>query len=1175
MKLKKINIQGFKSFKDKVVLEFTSPIIGVVGPNGSGKSNISDAIRWVLGEQSAKSLRGTKMEDIIFAGTDKIKPLNVAQVSMTFDNSERWIPIEYKEVNITRRVFRTGESEYFINKNQCRLKDIRELFMDTGIGKEGYSIIGQGRIDDILSSKSEDRREIFEEASGISRYKYKKEETLKKLNKTMDNLSRVNDILNQQEDRVDFLEIEAKKAKQGIYLVEEIKKRELSIYKKDSEKIRLNIVNSEEKYRDSLKKLENSKQYIKDIKTEYEKTKKVLRDNEKEFELNKDNIIRLENNILNCENEIKIKKEGNKFYNNDLERISKDINNSQINKDSLINKQNKLEEEININNEKIEEIIREKLSLKTEIDSLKNELVTKQEEEKQIKFALESIIEEINSLEIKESTSESLSNNEILEIEKKKSKLISLNEKTEEETKKRFKIESNINKLNLDIDKFNNKLIDIKNKNKEYLYDKQSIYEKITYKNAKKNELDNKLSFYESIKDHYEGYYRQVSEFLKLVKKSNLKDKIIGTLAELIEVDDEYKKVINILLSSSLQNIVVKNENDAKILIEYLKKHRIGRLTFLPINSIIPRNKTANINDEKILAIASNVVKCDENLKNIIDNFLNKTLIVKDMDDAVIISKKYKNSFRIATLDGDLINTWGSIVGGFKDTNKKNYDLINRNKDIDLLKADIKKVSEEIFLLKNDLELIDIENEKNKLIEIDLLEKIDLLKEDIKLEETNLNANITNFKILEHSKDEINKDLSNNINIEIFTPEDRKFLIELRDNRNEIKQREKNLLNEILKIDNSINELNVQLVRTIGKQDTSERDILIKKNNLLDIKDTLSDFEKLNTENKYQINIVEENLRKNCEDIKLNDEKIISYKNNLDKLKENNIKLGKKLANLKEDYEKTLEKYNELNEKIIKKEYNLNLIKNNISNLIEKENEIIIEILDKYDINIIKFNIEYEDLDLNKDTLKKLKNELKNIGYFSPDSIGEYENLSKEIEFLTIQKEDLLKSREDILEIINELDEKMTKMFVESLEVINEKFQVIFRILFNGGKASIVLNDDDILNAGIDIVAEPPGKKLQNLNLLSGGERSLTAVALLFAIFETRPSPFCVLDEIDAALDEANIYRYTNYLKEISDNTQIIMITHRKSTMEIADALYGVSMEEKGISKTIVLNLEK
>lgn len=1176
MKLKKIEMQGFKSFKDKVVLEFNHPIIGVVGPNGSGKSNISDAIRWVLGEQSAKSLRGTKMEDIIFAGTDKVKPLNVAQVSMTFDNREYWIPIDYKEVNITRRVFRTGESEYYINKTQCRLKDVRELFMDTGIGKEGYSIIGQGRIDEILSTKSEDRREIFEEASGISRYKYKKEESLKKLNKTTENLGRINDILSQQLDRIEFLETEAKKAKRGIYLVDEIKKQEIYISKIESQKIRQNILENENILNEQANIIDNSKKEKINFKSILETLRNNLNNSELEYNSNKNRALDYESDLYKYENDIRLKEEGIKFYENDISRIKKDLENDSKNLEKIEIKKDILSKEILKLSEEVEIINRDRFNLNKKIEELKSKLSEDKESLNHLRIGLDSIIEDINLLEIKSSTSESLSQNKIIEINTKKEKMNTLLEEINNKKNEINKINENLDLFKLEYSEILKRLDDLNERILLIEKEKKKAEEIFVYKKAEKKELENKLNFYINVKNNYEGYYRQVSNFLKSVKNSNYSNMVMGTLADLIKVEDDYKKVIDTLLAGNLQNIVVDNDKDAKTLVNYLKEKKIGRLTFLPIKSIKAKSRNPIIDDEDVLAVASEVVNCNDNIRNIVDNFLNRTLIVEDMEKAIKVSKKYKNAFRIATLDGDLVNTWGSIVGGYKENKKQTSGLINRNQDIEKINLEIlnldfqlKEIEEKIYAFDEDL--LD-NNDKIKVF----TEKLKIQEDNIFSLEEEISEKNTNIKILEHTRDELEKEIKEKLIGDIFTDEDEKTLMDLREKRDILKEKETKLFEDIKEKEILINKSEIDLINIINKQETKERDILISKNNSIEIDENLETLKENIKLNNTDLKQVYDNLEESKISIKENRKKIEDLKNKIEETEKKDIVLKEKYEEFKKEYEVLRDKESEINEKILKAEYKLNLTKNKTNTLIEKENQIIIEILDRYDINIINYSLD-EDMvnDYSKEGLKKLKDDLKNIGYFSPDSIVEYENISTEIDFLTNQQNDLLKSKDDILKILNELDEKMTSMFVESLEYINEKFQRIFTVLFNGGTASLILNSDDVLNAGIDIVAEPPGKKLQNLNLLSGGERSLTAVALLFAIFETRPSPFCILDEIDAALDEANIYRYTNYLKDISGKTQIIMITHRKSTMEIADALYGVSMEEKGISKTIVLNLEK
>ncbi|QQK07546.1 chromosome segregation protein SMC [Miniphocaeibacter halophilus] len=1171
MKLQSIEIQGFKSFKDKIKLQFNKPICAIVGPNGSGKSNISDAIRWVLGEQSVKSLRGSKMEDVIFSGTNKYKPLNFAQVSLNFDNIEKWIPVEYSEVNITRRVFRTGESEYYINKKPCRLKDIREIFMDTGIGKEGYSIIGQGRIDEILSSKSEDRRFIFEEASGISKYKYKKEESLKKLDKTISNLGRIEDILNQKVDQRDYLKEQSDKAKIGLELTNEIKLLDLYFNKLEIEKSEIEIskniketsslkedINKNKNTIESLneeinlleKEVDLLKEKYESLQLEYSKLEKNINDinlqvklNEEKIKYEDSEIIRLkeeEKYLLEKENTLKIKIEKNIKQQKELEEsikeISKKIEDYNIEKNTFSKKLEenkeilkKLEEDKEIYTEKLKNI---EVEQRTE-ENIEN---TNREKIKNNELIRDKLLKEIEALK----DSNNLKRNELKDVDSSIDNLISNIKELEEE----------INNLNSAIEEKNNKKSDT------------SIQIK---------DLTREFLFYKNIIENYEGYNRQVSTFFKKIKNSKLNLLPLGTLAELINVEEKYSIAINNVLSGTLQNIVVDTENDAKVLIDFLKKEKIGRLTFLPLNKIKGRNPIPKFNDDKILSIASEIIECDDKYKSLINYFLGKTILVTNIDDAIIISKKYKQ-FRVVSLDGDIFNSWGSVIGGYSNK-KKTINIINRKKNLDIINSKLEELKREYSLLENEITQLqkkliikkNLYNEKNKNLEKFFEEK--------KIKEKNIEEIKTQIFIKENSLNEIensikefyskSKDLKNIINVDEIKEE----LEKIKDNYNVVEEK-------IIQTNSKINYLDLEIIKEDSKLEAFKRDLGINDNNRSELKNELED-----TDNR--IRTISNNIVELTSNLKNRKEKLKVDNYNLDEVNNKAKLLEEIIPTEKSNYELQLKLFldkkdevNDLKNISSKLEYNLDIINNKIENLNNNKNKILSIILEEYNVFLEKFTLVYNIDNKSKSDLKKSKTKLKELGYFSTDSIEEYKIINDEVEFLTAQKEDLLNSKDDIENIIKNLDIDMKKMFAKSFEEINIKFNDIFHILFDGGHASLEIQDNDILNGGIDIVAEPPGKKLQNLSLLSGGERALTAVALLFAIFETSPSPFCILDEIDAALDEANISRYTKYLKSFTDTTQFIMISHRKTTMEIADILYGVSMEEEGVSKVISLEIE-
>ncbi len=1171
MKLESVELRGFKSFKDRVNLQFNTPICAIVGPNGSGKSNISDGIRWVLGEQSAKSLRGNKMEDVIFSGTEKIAPLNYASVSLYFDNSEHWIPIDYDKVVVSRRVFRSGESEYYINKKPCRLKDVRELFMDTGIGKEGYSIIGQGRIDEILSNKSEDRRYIFEEASGISKYKYKKDEAIKKLEKTVNNLGRIEDVLIQKQENRDYLEKQAKKASLGLKLTQEIKLLDLHYYLIDVENI--NVKNQE------------ILQGTKTLQGEINDHRIVIQKEEPKF-------IKEESELKDLQDKIKTLKFESSKGDKELQRsrLKLTLNKERVKNDSKELERLALEEDYFTNKikeikEKSEKFIEEDTSLKdrlledkdelkiteTEIDNLRDTIENLESEVKTKSQKIEILREDLNRINVERLTREKLEENRREDISSIQSQRLNLKEELDNLNKDQESLKGilqDINeKLNLE-DKNRNILEASIEENLNKIENLKNKFQKI---DVELNTKNRELNFFTNVRDNYEGYSKQVSNFFNRVKSTKLKSKVIGTLADLIEVEDKYLVAINNSLGGSLQNVVVENELDAKDLIEYLKREKIGRLTFLPLNKIFKRNNTVKFDDEKILSVASDIVGVDDKYRGLINHFLNKTLIVDSLNDAIEASKTYKN-FRVVTLEGEIFNTWGSIVGGYSGKSFST-EILNRNNKIIDLEREVSSLNSnreelKILLEKSNLNLKKLQQEFSQRIQ-----ERDMNLNEKKIIDERIQVNINNLKVKESLVSELDKKLQS-VSLKDIDKESREDIESLKLNLEKLTEDEKKLNSLLENSKVEMNQLEIKKAGISSKIESSQRDKNILSNNIQDLSDQFKDLTfrlNSNIERRKELELEVENSTEDT--IKL--EKSISELEESLKLTNDNIQ------DYESDYENRLEVFinkkdeiSDLKNIVNKLEYSLELNYEKLENLKADLSRIIQGVKEEYSIFIAKFTLIEDVEDPSRKHLKDLKGRLKRLGYFSVDTIEEFRIVDEDLNFLLNQKRDLLKSKEDIQEIISNLDKEMKEIFLASFKDINQRFKKIFKILFDGGNAQLRLEGPDPLVSGVEIVAEPPGKKLQSLSLLSGGEKALTAVALLFAIFETRPSPFCILDEIDAALDEANITRYTNYLRSLTDSTQFIMISHRKTTMEIADVLYGVSMEEEGVSKVISLKLK-
>lgn len=1163
MGLKSVEIQGFKSFKDKIKLNFDNPITAIVGPNGSGKSNISDAILWVLGEQSAKNLRGNKMQDVIFAGTQKEKAVNFAQVSITFEN-DLWKDIDYQEITVTRRVFRTGESEYYINKNQVRLKDVKELFLNTGIGKEGYSVIGQGKIDEILSSKSEDRRELFEEASGISKQKYIKEQSVKKLEQTNENLLRIEDILVSQIDRLKYLEKESSKAKKGMVLEEQLKEMEIQKAILDIEKLSITLS-------DVIDKKEINDQSLIEIKSklvEYENKRNELLENinkiDIDVELKISNLNDIKSQKIKNESDIQLNDERLKNSKSELERLTEENENSSLEVKNLITKIDNLRKTIEDSEKKIEEI---NSNLETyNIDDFENELnIKKQLSEKKS--------EDLNRLQsiytqyiIEKSSRDAIEKErlkEISEIRKHKEESELKLNRLEEELRN---YETIIRDYDKSLDNLNNdkeQISSIINEKEEYLL---NLRDKLSSLKEESITNKNKYLFLKNTIDNHEGYNFTVQNFFKKLN-NKLHEKVIGTLGDLISVDKKYEKSVDAIMSSAFQNIIVRNENDGKELINFLKINKIGRLTFLPLNKIKPRNLNY-VNDNLVLGHLNQFIKSDEKYRDIIDYFAQKTLVTENMDDAISVSSRYKN-FRIVTLDGDIINSWGSMVGGYK--KPSNYSILSTKNSLNTAKSIYENCVNEYNTLKKSYdENIDIIDKNKCDLEI-IVDKIGKLRNEIDDSNSNIKDKQFEIKYLKSNINDFNLKLDTNTS---QTEVDDLQETDLKNQINELECDLKTINVEIEKLQEKYNSDKMNMISLKSEYSSNKRDLNIFNNQLNDAiirKDYLEDNIKSNS---IKIDEINKNISQytiNRNDI---ESKTVDYDDVISKLNSEILDMKSSLNDFKASLSSIEQSIYDSNASVQKTEINNNSLIEKALNTTEKLNNIKIDINELYDINIDTIDSN-PDIKISQKEINKITNDLRNIGSFSVDSIQEYESVKREFDFMTKNKNDLIESREDIMSAINKLNREMKEVFTKKFEEINTKFVAIFKQLFNGGYASLKLTEDDVLNSGIEITAQPPGKKLQSLNLLSGGERSLTAVALLFAIFETRPSSFCILDEIDAALDEINIKRYKEYLIKFKEKTQFIIITHRKSTMEIANILYGISMEKDGISKMIKLDVDR
>ncbi len=1182
MYLKRLELQGFKSFADRTTLEFQKGITAVIGPNGSGKSNISDAIRWVLGEQSIKSLRGSKSEDIIFAGTQNRKSLGFAECSLVMSNEDGSLPIEYSEVTVTRRLYRSGETGYFINKVPCRLKDILELFMDTGIGKDGYSIIGQGKIDEILSNKSEDRRHIFEEAAGIVKFRTRREESEKKLEQTKVNLIRINDILTEIESNLEPLRLQSEKAKKFLDLREELKNIEIGlfIYKIDSFKAKLEELQKDKDIFENQELEENNKlDEMQDLK---EKLKQELENINCEIERlqtlgfeSKNTIEKITSNI-NISNERIINNSENKERTeNEIRQASKNIEdleeerkNKELKRENLKANKEKFTKELNEKQEELNKITAKMSNKEKEIENKKKTL----EEQSEIKYQLQ------NNITAKNTTYENDENRKKI-LEKELINVVSeLDEKRENKNIliKNFNIKEkerndNKNKLN----EIQKEKIKIDNRTKEF----ETIIANLTDDKRMKT---SKLNFLIETEKEKEGYIKSVKELLIACDNNNeLKQGISGIIANIISADEKYQTAIEQALGASLQNIVTDTEQDAKRMIEYLRKNNMGRASFLPITSVKGKKLENFKIKEGVIGIASDLVKTEKKYKGVIESLLGRTVITENIETAIKLAKENRYSFKIVTLDGDIINPSGAMTGG-SIFSKKTTSLLGRTAEIKNLENKIKEIDKKLENVIGEKDEYLKENEK-------IISQIKEIAEQLQKSEIEY---ATEKEKINSAEEEIIKIENNKIKLK---EEIKSLEIEM----NNILEEKKTTQAEVEKCELQISKLSNEISEYAKLNKDNQKFIDDLNIDITNLKISVSSFDESNT----SIDEMVERIEKDIEDEK---NEIENKKKEIEKSKLQNIELMKQIEELKLSIEKITQEVSNSSEKIeqlkISKEDKNKKIDSYEENITKQFETIqgIKEQLAKIDVKTTGLNQditetinelwnEYEVTPNNATEYKKPTNvqdtqkqvneihtKIKNLGSVNVDSIDEYKKTKERYENMSEQRLDLESTMSKLRDMIVEMTKTMKGQFKEKFIQINKNFNEVFIELFGGGKAELVLEDEEnILECGIDIRVQPAGKKLQNMMLLSGGEKALTAISLLFAILKINPAPFCILDEIEAALDDVNVYRYAEFLKKFANNTQFLVITHRKGTMESANTVYGVTMEENGVSKLLSINLSK
>ena len=1179
MYLKSIEVHGFKSFANKIVFQFHNGITGIVGPNGSGKSNVADAVRWVLGEQRIKQLRGSSMQDVIFSGTETRKPLSYAYVAITLDNSDHQLAIDYDEVTVARRIYRSGESEYLINGTVCRLKDVNELFYDTGIGKEGYSIIGQGQIDKILSGKPEERRELFDEAAGIVKFKRRKAAAQHKLENEKQNLVRVSDILSELEKQVGPLEKQSEVAKVYLKKKEELKKLDINVFLLENKRIREQLQTVEEKYRIAGDDLETTSKQYEGIKEEYERIQALIESLDEAIEQARSNLTDTGLMRGKLEGEINVLKE--------------QINSAKGSEAHLNNRRNTLEGEIAAKEEEKKSILEEKQDTDAQVqeitataDKVKAELAAIQEKIAELNDSIEAgkntIIGELNQrATIKSKLGRFDTMMEQINIRKAELNSRLLRAKSDEAAR-----EETIKKLEEEFAAITEEIRGMTEKEAGVNAELGDIREALIGKDAKLRETQtkyhqekSKLEALTNLTERYEGYGGSVKKVMEQKEKN---PGIIGVVADIIKVDAKYETAIETALGGNIQNIVTDDEETAKKMIQYLKDFKLGRATFLPLTSITnPQEfKTPEVLEEKgAIGMADELVEIDAKYRNVAKAMLGRIVVVDNVDHAVKIARKFDYGVRMVTLEGELLVPGGAISGG---AFKNNSNLLGRRRELDELEKKVKKLQEQITKINQEIE--DTKSRRNKMrMELEAL-KTDIQRKSI--EQNTARLNITQARERMEEEEQGVKSLKleeQEIDGMIFDIKNNKESIqrELTDSEN----LEKNTQEQITAFQKELEESRV--IETEAAAKVNEWDLKVEKM-LQTLGFKQANVDRINGEigrSQAELNEILQALEENKQEVERKQQNILEIEktieasheaqNESEKKLHEDIVQKEELSAKQKNFFKSREELSEKMTSLDKEVYRLNAQKEKLEEGIEAQ---INYMWDEYEITLTDAasmrDETMTELSAMKREISGLKDQIKKLGDVNVNAIEDYKNLMERFTFMKTQHDDLVEAEKTLEGIIEELDSAMRKQFTEKFAEISREFDKVFKELFGGGKGTLeLMEDEDILEAGIRIIAQPPGKKLQNMMQLSGGEKALSAISLLFAIQNLKPSPFCLLDEIEAALDDSNVGRFAKYLHKLTKNTQFIVITHRRGTMEQVDRLYVITMQEKGVSTLVSVNL--
>lgn len=1179
MYLKSIEVHGFKSFANKIVFDFHKGITGIVGPNGSGKSNVADAVRWVLGEQSVKQLRGSSMQDVIFAGTENRKPLSYAYVAITLDNSDHQLAIDYEEVTVARRLYRSGESEYLINGSPCRLKEVSELFYDTGIGKEGYSIIGQGQIDRILSGKPEERRELFDEAAGIVKFKKRKATAQKKLENERDNLVRVNDILAELERQVGPLERQSEKAKTYLKKKSELKEYDVNMFLLESEQIRSQQKDVEDKFQIADAQLKESNADYEKIRTEYEQLGQSMAQMDEKINSIRENISNTSVMKEKLESQIQI--------------LTEQIHTAEMTDEHLQSRLDAIDQEKAQRSEQSATYIAEKEKLDEQLLETQNrqneaqeKLAAVQQEIARCNQGIENGQKELYELLNNKAGIQSKQQRFDTMLEQINIRKAELGKRLLDRKTQEADLNTVLSDYQKELEAVSLEIIDLKKKEEE-LTGKEKEWRDKLRENGRKLE-ENQTAFHkqqsrlESLKNIAERYDGYGNSIRKVMEQKASNPGLLGVVSDLIQVEKKYETAIETALGGNIQNIVTEDESTAKKMIGFLKQNRLGRATFLPLTSVSakgnPKNETL-LDEEGVLGIANRLVKCDKKYDEVAAYLLGRVLVVDTIDHAIALAKKNHYSLHIVTLEGEYLSPGGSMTGG---AFKNSSNLLARKREIEELEQKVDSIRKELSELKKRREDIRTAIELNA-------DELDQVKEELQqkyLVQNTAKMNVDRAKQQRNESEAVFTGLMGEKQqieqqIEEIDNNKKQILDEIEYSKkreqeiNEEANAFQKILEEQAKLENEASQKlsNIQLETANIKQKVEFAQVNIDRIN--------GEVEKFDAERADLL----ENAAQSKEDAKKKQQDIEEIKKTIAASGESHGKLEEELREsvtkkeqMSADYRGFFQKQEEISKRcndLDKEIFRLNNQREKLKEAGEYQTNYLWE---EYELTphaaLELQNDIYDDLTALKKMVAEVKDEIRKLGDVNVNAIEEYKEVSERYQFLKGQHDDLVEAEQTLVGIIEDLDSGMRKQFSEKFAEIQKEFDASFKHLFGGGHGTLELvEDEDILECGIRIIAQPPGKKLQNMMQLSGGEKALTAIALLFAIQALKPSPFCLLDEIEAALDDSNVTRFASYLNKLTKNTQFIVITHRRGTMAAADRLYGITMQEKGVSTLVSVNL--